>query len=166
MYSVNIMLNTKDHALYLGKLVANLQGLEFMLRGFLFNVEDVSEDSFPQLKNLHDMNEGDTVHLNALTNYDTLYVLIKKYNSNQIISSAGLTIEENLVDVRDALAHGRVFIRANESPPFTLLKFKKHKRDAQSVDVEFSALMTDEWFKRQIDPVMEAEKTVKKAIDL
>lgn len=158
------MLNIREHALYLGKLFANLQGLEFVLRGFLFNAEGVSAELFPQLKNLYDINTRDTVHLNAFTNYDTLRELITKYNNHPKISTAGLTIDKSLVVLRNALAHGRAFaevIGLTSQPPFRLLKFgDSKKRNDNQVEVSFSALMTEEWFKEQISRAGNATKTV------
>jgi len=144
----------------LGKLVANFQSLEFALRAFLVNNEIASGGSFPQSPNLHNMNEGDIVSLNAFTNYDTLGQLIKKYNSHPRISLAGLTIDEALVYIRDAIAHGRVSA-ATPSSSLKLLKFDKPKNN--QVKVTFSVLMTKEWFAEQIKRVYNAVLKVNEA---
>lgn len=58
-----------------------------------------------------------------------------------------LRVDESIVGLRDALAHGRVF-SYEPSPPSVLLKFSKPKNGY--VKVEFSALMTRDWFDKQI----------------
>jgi len=154
-------MDLKQHKLYLGALVANLQSLEFVLRAFLLKDEFRSGYSPSQSVDLDALNKGDTVPLNALTNYDTLSELVRKYNSHPKIPSANLTIDETLVDIRDAIAHGRVSSPI-PSCPFTLLKFGKPKLNG-TVEVEFSATMTERWFKEQINRVKDAFLSVKEA---
>jgi predicted GTPase len=157
------MPSMEEHAENLGKLVANMQSLEFALRAFLLNVEIIQRGPLPQLvKNLHDVNEGDIVPLNALTNYDNLRQLITKYNNHPKILSANLTIDKTLVDIRDAIAHGRIS-SPNPSASLKLLKFDKPK--INQVKVAFSALMTKGWFKEWITRYYNALMTVNKAIE-
>jgi len=153
----------EKHALNLGKLVGNFQSLEFALRAFLTNDEIAQRGSLPQsATNMHDMNEGDIVPENALTNYDTLGQLIKKYNGHPKILSASLTIDETLVDIRDAIAHGRVSAEMPSSS-LKLLKFDKPKNG--QVRVTFSVTMTKEWFGEQIKRVYNAVLRVSEAND-
>jgi len=160
---LNMELNEADkHALRLGKLVGNIQSLEFALRAFLVNNEIDLGSRFPQSANLHDMNEGDIAPLNSFTNYDNLGQLIKKYNNNPRILSAGLTIDETLVDIRDAVAHGRVSA-ATPSSSLKLLKFDKPKNN--QVKVTFSVTMTKEWFGEQVRRVYNAVLKVSEAND-
>ena len=119
-----ILLSMDRYPENLGRLRSNIQSLEFILRAFLVNDEIVKGYTFPQSANLHEMNECDPVPENAFTNYDTLGQLIKKYSSHAKISSAGLTIDDSLVSVRDAIAHGRIS-SATPSSPLKLLKFDK-----------------------------------------
>ena len=137
-----------------------MQSLEFALRAFLVNYEIASGGTFPQSTNLYDMNEGDIVPENAFTNYDTLRQLIKKYNNNPRILSAGLIIDETLVDIRDAIAHGRVSA-ATPSSSLKLLKFDKQKNN--QVKVTFSVTMTNEWFGEQTKRVYNAVLKVSEA---
>jgi len=143
----------EEHPLNLGKLFVNFQSLEFALRAFLVNNEIASGVSFLQSINLHAMNKDDIVSENAFTNYDGLNQLIKKYNNHPGVISAGLTIDEALVDIRDVIAHGRV-AGSKPLPPFKLLKFDKPKN--KRVKVTFSALLTKEWFYLEIAKVQEA----------
>jgi len=138
-----------QHASDLGKLVSNLQSLEFALRAFLVNDEIRAGRSFPQSANLNNMDIDDVVPLNAFTNYDTLGQLVRKYNSNRTVSSAGLTIDGTLADIRDAIAHGRVSA-STPSEDLQLLKFSRPRRNEEYVKVTFSAAMTKEWFGEQI----------------
>lgn len=156
------MTNMEKYFEGLGKLVANMQSLEFALRAFLINDEIAAGGSFPQSANLQDMNEDNIVPENAFTNYDTLGQLVKKYNSHPKILSAGLTIDETLVDIRDAIAHGRVS-GATPSSSLRLLKFDKPKN--HQVKVTFSVLMTKEWFSEQISRVYKAILRVSEAND-
>ena len=148
------------HALRLGRLVGNFQSLEFALRAFLVNDEIASGDSSAKFANLYDMNGGDIVPENAFTNYDTLSKLIKKYNRHPKILSAGLTIDKSLVDIRDAIAHGRVSA-TDPSSSLKLLKFGEPNN--KRVEVTFSVLMTKEWFSEQISRVYNAILKVSEA---
>lgn len=144
----------------LGKIVANLQSLEFVLRSFLLNSEIATGRSFPESKKLYDMNVDDTVSLNAFTNYDTLRQLISKYNNHPKISSENLTVDESLVEIRDALAHGRVSAPV-PSPDLRLLKFDKPQNN--QVKVTFSVVITKEWFDEQRERVCSAVLKVNEA---
>jgi hypothetical protein len=149
------------HGLNLGKLVGNFQSLEFALRAFLINDEIAQKGPLSKsATDMHEMNEGDIVPENAFTNYDTLAKLIEKYNGNPKILSAGLTIDETLVDIRDAIAHGRVSA-ATPSSSLKLLKFNKPKNN--QVKVTFSVLMTREWFAEQLRRVYDAVLKVSEA---
>ena len=144
----------------LGKLVANLQSLEFVLRAFLINREIASGSTFPQSKSLNNMSVGDVVDENAFTNFDTLSKLIDKYNEDTRVKASGLTIEKYLVEIRDAIVHGRV---SSDTPlgNSRLLKFDKPK--GKKVKVTFSVTMTKEWFSKQIKQVYNAILSVSEA---
>lgn len=136
-------MDDRMHTRSLGTLVNNIQALEFSLRSCLCK-DEITKGISKQLPNLFNVVKGEIVPNNALTNWDNLRDLIQKYNKLPI--SKGLTIDENLVDIRDAIAHGRVF---SDSPDGInrLLRFKKPKRNG--VEVEFSVAMTEEWFTTQ-----------------
>jgi len=92
----------------------------------------------------------------------TLKILINKYNNIPKILTAGFNIDETIVDVRDAIAHGRVFGN-NPEPPMTLLKFDKPKN--KQVTVTFSVLLTKQWFDEQLPRVQKATFIVAKALE-
>lgn len=151
-----------QHPLNLGKLLVDFQSLEFALRAFLLKIEDISGSPFAQFKNLHELSEGDEVPENAFTNFDNLGQLIEKYNNNLKIVAMGLGIDKNMVDIRDAIAHGRVS-GLTPSPPFKLLKFSKPKN--KRTKVTFSILLTQEWYNQQLARVQNAVITVTRAYE-
>ena len=151
----------KQHPLNLGKLLVNFQSLEFALRAFLLKTEEMAGSPFTKFKDLHELSEGDEVPENAFTNYDNLRRLIEKYNDNPKIRAAGLCIDKKLVDIRDAIAHGRVSA-LTPSPPFRLLKFGKPKNNRTKV--KFSILLTQEWYNQRLDYTHKASITVAQAL--
>ena len=152
----------KDHFERLGRLVANMQSLELALRVFLHNNE-IAKGLPPPTKIYSEMKVGDVVVNDAFTNWDSLKQLITKYNKDKRVTADGLTIDEKLVDIRDAMAHGRI---ASTSPSIllkTLLKFKRPTGD--TVEVEYSALMSREWINEQMDRFHNAILKVTQAIE-
>ena len=160
---IDIMLTMDDeYPKLLGKLVGNLQALEFTLRSFLVNDEIQSGSSFPESAHLENLEEGDEVILNAFTNYDNLSQLIAKYNENGRISRVGLRIDDTVVDIRDAIAHGRVSSPTPSGNP-KLLKFSKPEHNENHVKVTFSVTLTKEWLGVQIRQGRDAVLTVREA---
>jgi len=72
------------------------------------------------------------------------------YNRFVQTTANELIVDENIVNLRDAIAHGRVF-SFEPSCPLVLLKFSKPKGD--QAKVEFNATMTSEWFDTNIKRV-------------
>ena len=136
-------MNSEKHALLIGKIVTNLQSLEFVLRGALFN----SNNTKPGPK-LNSFKAGDIVPKDELTDYSGLGDLIKKYNSNVAKNNPHLSIDPSLVILRDAIAHGRVS-SDDIASPLKLLKFSKPFN--HQVKVVFAQEMTEEWLEMQID---------------
>jgi len=134
----------------LGKLVNNMQSLEFILRGCLFE-DEIAKGISKQLTSEPKFTKGEVLPKNAYTNWDSLGKLIRKYNGLQI--SKGFEIDETLVEIRDAIAHGRVFLYS-ETGDIQLVKFKEPK--GNKVEVEFNEWMTEEWVGRQNDRFYEA----------
>jgi hypothetical protein len=138
------------HCLYLGKLLANFHSLEFILRSFLVNKEIASGSPFKESHRLWELRVGEEVSLNAFTNYDTLLKCIRKYNTIVKNHSEELKVDETLIDIRDAIAHGRVSAQTLTSH-MHLLKFSQPI--GGRVTVEFSVSMTEEWLKEQMGRV-------------
>lgn len=159
--------NQQDkHTLFLGKLVTNLQSLEFLLRGFLSTVYNLNSNGLiPGMpKNIYDLEVNTIVPENYLTNYYSLGQLIDKYNSYLNGRDTSLSInKQTLVDLRDALAHGRVS-GTTPYPPHKILKFDSPKNG--QVRVAFSQTMDEGWFRDQIRFVFGEVKKVYNACKL
>lgn len=152
----------EEYTFGVGKLIVNLHSFEFALRAFLWNREGGSSWAF-----LESLCEGDTVPENAFTNYDTLGQLIIKYNAFVSSRFPNLQINPSLVDLRDALAHGRV-ASSVPSPPLRLLKFGKPA--GGNVNVTHSIVVDDAWLSEQktrvrlqLEKIMEADQRFRTA---
>ena len=145
-------LGDKEYARYLGGLMANFHSLEFILRAFLQELPTAKPISISSGTNLFSSPVGTELPENEITSYDSLGQLIGKFNS--VMESRGLAeIDKTLVDVRDALAHGRV---SADSPNDTLLLLKFDKPVNGRVRVVFNEKLTKPWFDAQIKRVHEA----------
>ena len=141
----------EQYELWMGALIANLQSLECILRFFLYKKEIGSGNS-DFAKKIYYFKEGDFVEENAFTNFDTLGQLIDKYNGIVGARDNTLCVDRDIVDIRDALAHGRI---ASESPslsaPQKLVKYTKPKKG--HVRVTHCVTLTKEWLDKQINLV-------------
>ena len=88
-------MNADDHALGLGRLMGNLQSLEATIRIFLSR-------AYPSK--------------NYLIKQVTLGPLVEKYN-DQLANDEPYSIDQQVVTIRNALAHGLVFAPSNMSLP-------------------------------------------------
>jgi len=147
------------HALSLGKLIGNLQSLEMGARMALVKFDQRAAE---QVKTqLPHVKAGDLVELNAFTNSDDLTQSLEKFNK-RVKPECRIDINP-IVDLRDALAHGRTF----GSGPIMHLRILKFSRKAIAgkVSVELAADMTNEWFREKIQLLMQALEKVRKALD-
>jgi hypothetical protein len=137
------------YALLVGKLVINLQSLEFLLRAFLQAQPGAEPIGLPQGQNILSTPVGSIVNLCPTTNWDTLGELIKKYNA--IAEAKSLPkLDPTLVDIRDALAHGRI-ATLEFGKPTRLIKYSKPlKPHKTTVQVTFNALLDEDWFSKQV----------------
>ncbi|MFC2003537.1 hypothetical protein ACFLV4_06325 [Chloroflexota bacterium] len=139
-----------NYPINLGKLISNLHSLEVSIRTFLF-IKNIGLDSSKEhAQSLRNLKVGQSVTENHFTDYDTLKTLIKIYNKEVSKFDSELIVDETIVGLRDALAHGRVFSFEPFSP-MILLKFSKP--NSGNTIVEFMAIMTTEWFDKQIKRV-------------
>ena len=92
----------------IGSIVINLQSLEFALRLFLDETQGHSDSPRNTPLNLAGLNIDEWVPENYFTNYDMLKQLIRKVNNE--LQKRGLSerIDESLVELRDAIAHGLI----------------------------------------------------------
>jgi hypothetical protein len=133
------LMKDEEHYLGVGRLVSNLQSLEFLLRIFLceangeaFDLPKVSTASMPT---------------NHLTNYNSLGQLIDKYNIALSPDEANAhSVDRGIVGVRDALAHGRLCSKDEGLFPLTLYKFGKPDK-AGTVPIEHVTIITADWLK-------------------
>lgn len=149
-----------EHAKHLGGLVANFHSLEFLLRTFLQNLPDARPMGVPHGTNIYSFAVGTELSESELTSYDSLGQLIKKYNKE--MKKRGLPlIDETLVEVRDAIAHGRV--SSDIADDMQLLKFSKPANGR--VRITFNEKLTEDWFKNQKKRVFEAIQEVYKRVE-
>ncbi len=110
----------------LGKVISNLHSLEAVLRIFLAYVETRRYERTGTSVDLDGLSVGDYVEEDYFTNYDTLAQLIGTYN--RLAPSPlpeHLRVDETIVDIRDALAHGRVL---GSEPSVSTLRLYKFSR--------------------------------------
>ena len=147
------------HALNLGKLLGMLQSIEMGSRMGIVKLDkraaDQVQSQLPQLR------AGDMVEINALTNSDDLRQTLEKYNKR---ASLDRRIEiEPIVNLRDALAHGRAF-GFGSVKPLRLLKFSR-KTKGEKILIELALDMTDEWFGKSIKTLEQALEQIRKTLD-
>ncbi len=157
-----------NHALPFGRLMGNILSLEFFLREFLFKAAGNSDDSFPELAKFDELKEGDSITLNAFTTDKYFREVVERYNKDSRIKKRGLVINNTLVDLRNALAHGLIY-GLTPSPPFRLLHFERHRDKVKRKDIvsiKLNSLLTIQWFNEQIVQVRLVMENVEKAIKL
>jgi len=147
------------HALSLGKLIGNLQALEMGARMAIVHLDKrAAEEVQTQLPRVK---YGDSVELNAFTNKDDLTQTLAKFNKR---ASLECRIEiRPIVELRDALAHGRTF-GFGPIGPIRLLKFGQ-KIIGGKVSVELAVDMTEDWFSENIQILNHALGKITKALD-
>ncbi len=130
----------KNILLAIGKIIVNLHSLEFALRSFLWNHQNSTD-----LKNRHNtilqLKVGQEVPADAFSNYDTLNELIKKFNEIVRQVDSKFSLDQSIVDLRDALAHGRIWAEDRQLP-MQLVKFAKENKGM--VKVTHVELINDE----------------------
>jgi hypothetical protein len=137
---MNTCSDFERHALNLGKLVGNLLTIEMAARMFIAKHDEKS--SFIFSTQLPTVKAGDLVDNDAFTNPDDLRQTLRKYNK-RAPSEYKVPIDE-IVDLRDAIAHGRSFGFGNMKH-LRLLKFSR-KKIGEKVKVDLVKDMDDEWF--------------------
>ncbi len=150
----------EDEILFLiGKLYANLQSLEFVLRGALYEKGSQPHNPIGLGVSINSFAVGDNIPENAMTDYSSLGQLIDRYNSEIANGELEKKVNRDIVSVRDALAHGRASANKMDEDT-TLIKFTKPKNS--SVTVSFSQRLTKTWLKEKIGLVYsEVIKVVK-----
>jgi len=146
----------EEYAQHLGGLLANFQSLEFVLRAFLQGLPAARPFGFPHGTDLYSLPVGSDAPENEFTSYDTLGQLIFSYNK-EMQSRGRALVDASLVDVRDALAHGRISAAA---PGDTLRLLKFSRAQHGRVRVTFNETMSAAWFHAQKQRVLIAMQAV------
>lgn len=136
-----------EHAQRLGRLVGNLQSLELALRAFLQQLPGARSFGLPYGTDVYAFPVGSEIPENELTSWDTLGQLLRRFN-DEMRRQARPSIEQvGLVELRDALAHGRISADS-DGGNLRLLKFSKPRE--RRVRITFNECMTPEWFESKL----------------
>jgi hypothetical protein len=148
-------MNLETHAANLGGLIGNLQSLELIIRVYLSKLPGARRHGVSSGVDLFQFAAGTSVDESDLTSWDTLGDLIRKYNE-QAAADGSAQLDRKIVEVRDALAHGRIStLDANE--PLRLIKFDRPV--GGRVRIAYNEIMTEAWFAEQ-------KLRVRKAMDI
>jgi hypothetical protein len=134
----------------------NLRSLEFLLRVSL-RTDAISEIDLTGYK------VGDTLPLTAVTDYASLGDLVRRHNLRVSEPNKWLRIDSRLVELRDALAHGR-YVGTQDGEKWYLVKFSKPVKRADTVAVTFHQELTEEWLSLQAGYVLDAIQKISSAM--
>lgn len=139
----------------LGRLDSNLAQLEFAIRVALHLQEPEARRMSTEA--LRALKVGDVLPENFLTDWRTLKMLIGEYNKLEAVRG-GLRVDPAIVDLRDALAHGRLSASTLTSE-HRLIRFSRPNGNGE-VRVEAVYAVTLEWLGEQTDKVARAMQVV------
>jgi hypothetical protein len=145
-------LTADDYNKGIGAIVMNLQALESVIRFFFFRKNE-EKNPFPKPK------KGEVVPTSSLVTHKQLRKWIRKYNS--CLSKEEVTkysISENIVEVRDALAHGRLLAPDPPELPYTLWNFGEPSNG--QVEVRYCEVLTAEWLEKTKMAIYDAKEQV------
>ncbi len=140
----------------LGGIVGNFHALEFLLRGFLQSLPAARPIGIPHGTDIYSFPVGTKLPENELTSYDSLGLLITKFN-NEMAKRGLPQIDSTLVEIRDAVAHGRVSAHTKQGY-LRLLKFDKPEN--RRVCVTFNEELTEAWFTKHTRRIFAAIESV------
>ena len=149
-----------EHYRLLGKLMAHLQSLEFILRAFLQGLPSARPIGIPYGTDIYTYPVDTELPESEITSYDSLRDLIEKFNIEMKRLDLP-TVGATLVHLRDALAHGRV---SSPTPDDTMRLLKFGKPEKARVRIVFNQQMTKPWFRSQIQRVRQAIMAVHKVM--
>lgn len=149
------------HALRLGKLLGNLQSIEMGARLFLDKAD--AQRASQIMRSLPELKKGDWVEFSPLTSGHDLRQVLERYN--KFASDCGVEIDR-IIDLRDALAHGRVFGHGpmQTAKSLRLLKFKREMK-AEKVQVTMVEDMTEDWFDKTTEFLKDSLEKIRIALD-
>ncbi len=146
----------EEHTLNLGKLLVNFHSLELLLRLNLANSPGSRPIGLTTDTDIYSLPVGTEIPENDITSYDSLGDLLAKVN-NKLNTQHLPELDRSLIEVRDALAHGRVSAPLDEST-LRLIKFERPRNGV--VRVAFNVVMTEAWFAEQTSRIFKAIKQV------
>ena len=120
--------------------------LEALLRLALYNKESNPNGTLPLGFDIWKTKPGDTLPVNALTDYRTLGRLINDYNT-LFPECPQVHIDRRVVELRDAFAHGRISADSPDGNDF-LVKFSKAVDSF--VTVTDSQELSEVWLREQV----------------
>ena len=150
-------MSAEDHAKNLGAVILNLHSLEFYLRAFLHHLPGSRPLGVKWGTSVFALPVGTQLPESEITSYDSLGDLLKRFNREVGSRGIGGPIDVTLVDLRDALAHGRV-ARDRRDNTRRLIKFSRPKNGF--VTVTYNEVLTPAWLKKQGRRVVDAIETV------
>jgi hypothetical protein len=144
------------YAELLGRLVANLTVLEIALRIALYLQETPLDKQLPDSFRMANLNVGDEMDESWLCNWAPLSAALNAYNKLQV-ANGKLPIDDGIIDLRNALAHGRIIAEA-QGAPMALIRFERAQ--AGKVRVTEKHVMSLEWLRAQSARVYAAAASV------
>ncbi|MGH8319796.1 MAG: hypothetical protein ACREUL_17805 [Steroidobacteraceae bacterium] len=147
-----------DHAFpdALGRLLSNIIQLEFAVRVALHLQEP--EEARMSTEILRSIKVGDLLPGTYLTNWMQLEQLIDDYNARE--RDRGSTpIDEGIVELRHALAHGRLTASTLTSE-YSLFRFSRANPQSGAVTVERIDVLTLRWLEEQVGRTGQALNSV------
>lgn len=149
------------YALALGKLVGNLSSLEFTVRVALYYLETPADQRAPTFR-LADVAVGDTVPETSVTRWAYLSGLVAEFNRYHCDDRPELVLDEGIVDLRNAFAHGLISVEDLASP---LILVKFGSANGGRVPVVAKYTLTEEWMADQIRRVHHAIEAAQRRLD-
>lgn len=142
----------KEHAKNLGKLLQNLLTLELLLRLCILKKEG---KIFPL--DISELEEGDKVLFNVLTNRDDLEKVINRFHSYKNMPHK--LDKEMVLKIRNAIVHGRLLSK-KAGGSMWVFKFSKPKDGF--VTIEVAQEMDSKWFNEAIDSIYSEVQNIEK----
>jgi hypothetical protein len=150
----------EKHALALGKVLLNFHALEISLRHFFRAYEAAMNPNNTRVQ-VKAKPVGQIVPMDSFSVHDSLNGLVRKFNS--IVGSAHreLTVDPAVIELRDALAHGRVWSEKSGAP-VQLLRFTKPTPGKVTISITHADTVDEAWLDAQGTRVaLETEKVAK-----
>lgn len=141
-------MNLESYTLALGRILVGFHSLEISLRHF-FQGYEATLNPPPPVVPPKPLRVGQVVPKATYSAYDSLNGLLKSFNAVVKEKHEHLSLDPALIELRDALAHGRVWSEALQ-PPLQLLKFSKPVAHSEGVTVQQADLLDEAWLQAQL----------------